>query len=121
MAAYVWPVTLPQVVNRNMGGDGGVRVLRSPMDRGMPKTRYIGERAELLNVKFHMSTAQLAILKDFILNTLKGVARFDFEHPVTGAVVEVCIVPADGDGQMYTYEHHGFEQWIVTMKFQVQP
>lgn len=121
MAAYVWPVTLPQAVNRDMGGDDGVRVLRSPMDRGQPKMRFVGVRAEQLMVKFHMTTAQLAILSTFVKDTLKGVARFDFTHPRTGAPVEVQIVPSDGEGKLYEYVHFGHQYWTVTMKLEVMP
>lgn len=120
MASYVWPVTLPQQVNRDMGGDGGVRALRTPMDRGTPKMRYIGERAEQMPVKFHMSTAQLATLKTFVNETLLGVSRFDFVHPLTGGTVEVRIVPSS-EGKYFDYNHFGHDQWLVSMTFEVMP
>jgi hypothetical protein len=120
MSAYTWPLTLPQLVNDDLSGSEGLRVLRTPMDKGVAKMRLLGDRADPIAVKFHMSAAQIVILRNFIKNTILGVRRFDFTHPVTGDPIEVRIVP-DSDGRFFDYTVFGHEEYLVSMTFEIMP
>lgn len=120
MSAYTWPATLPQNVRRDFQSSRAVNVLSTQMDMGPPKRRRRGAGVEQLKVGFYMTTAQIATLENFIQNTLKATARFDFAHPVTGLTVEVRIVP-QSDGQMYSIGYYTPTLWTVDMALEVVP
>jgi hypothetical protein len=120
MAAYTWPVSLPQNVRQDFQTARALNILSTPMDLGSPKRRRRGLGVEQLKVGFYMTTAQIATLETFVQSTIKGTARFDFAHPVTGATVEVRIVP-QSDGQLYTVSYHSPTLWLVDMMLEVVP
>ena len=115
---YTWPISLPQQVDRGFTEVVGVNVLRTPMDAGPAKLRRRGARPDSLNVSFLMTTEQVAILEDFVLNTLQGVSRFSFIHPRKQVQVETRIVPT-GEGQYFSvgYKAPGF--WTVAIQLEV--
>jgi len=133
MAAYTWPVSLPQNVRQDFQTARALNILSTPMDLGSPKRRRRGLGVEQLKVGFYMTTAQIATLETFVQSTIKGTARFDFAHPVTGATVEVRIAhPVTGatvevrivpqsDGQLYTVSYHSPTLWLVDMMLEVVP
>jgi len=98
----------------------GLNILSTNMDTGPAKRRRRGAAVESLKVGFYMNATQIASLENFIQNTIKGTARFDFPHPVTNVAVEVRIVP-QSDGQMYTIAFSSPTQWIVDLMLEVVP
>lgn len=120
MALYSWPATLPQNVRRDFQLSRAVNVLSTPMDTGPAKRRRRSAGIEQMKVGFYMTTDQIATLEAFINSSLKGTARFDFAHPVTGVTVEVRIVPQQ-DGQMYTVGYYTPTLWTVDMALEVVP
>lgn len=121
MAIASWITqALPQVPQRGYTESIGVNVLKTPMDAGPAKLRYRGAKASILNAQFLMTTTQVATLETFIINTLKGVKRFNFTHPRTQQVVEVRIVPQQ-DGQMYTTAYTAPGYWTVSIQFEILP
>lgn len=120
MAAFTWPVSLPQAPQRGFSESVGVNILRTPTDQGPAKMRSRSLRPSTMGVSFLMTTAQVATLQSFCFNTIQGTARFDFRHPRTQQVVEVRIVPAQ-DGELFrsTYAAPGY--WTVTLNFEILP
>jgi hypothetical protein len=118
--SYVWPPSLPQVPQKGYSETGGVLMVRTPQDSGPAKMRYRGQKPQMLNVSFLMTTAQVSALDTFVKSTIRGTARFGFTHPRTGVVVEVRIVP-QGEGEYYnmTYQAPGY--YLVTTQFEVLP
>lgn len=115
---YTWPNSLPQQVDRGFTETIGINVLRTPMDAGPAKLRRRTTRPEVLTISFLMTTEQVAILEDFVLNTLQGVFRFSFIHPRKQVGIEVRVVPT-GDGQYFSiaYKAPGF--WTTGMQIEV--
>jgi hypothetical protein len=78
----------------------------------------------ILAVEFAMTQAQIATLETFLYTTIKGVYRFYFPHPRTGALVEVRVIPSE-DGGLYTSAHKGFQGgnnvWAVSMALEILP
>lgn len=120
MAAYTWPVSLPQNVRQDFQTVRATNILSTTMDIGPAKRRRRGAGIEQLKVGFYMTTAQVATLETFVQSTIKGTARFDFPHPVTASTVEVRIVP-QSDGQMYTVAYYSPTLWVVDMGLEVIP
>lgn len=89
------------------------------MDVGPAKRRKRGFSVERMDVSFIMTTAQVATLDGFIKNTIKGTARFDFAHPITGLTVEVRIVP--NNDQMYSTTGIAPNYWSVALALEVVP
>jgi hypothetical protein len=119
--AYIWPTTLPQNVQKDSFSESkGVNVLRTSMDSGPAKQRRVGKRVNTMQVGFFMDSAQITILNNFIENTIKGTARFEFPHPFTAAILEVRIVPQDG-GELYTLSPITNDWFSVSMTFEVMP
>lgn len=118
--AYVWPVTLPQKPRQDFNEDFGVLVLRTPMDRGPAKQRFVGARPDTMRVPFYMTTAQVATLRTFIKDTLKGTARFGFPHPRTGVQVEARIIPQEG-GKMFDDSYFSPDVWTVNINLEILP
>lgn len=115
---YTWPITLPQRVERGFTETIGVNVLRTPMDAGPAKLRRRSIRPDILNVSFLMTTAQVSVLEDFVLNTLQGVFRFTFIHPRKQVQVETRIVPT-GDGQYFSVGYKAPEFWTVSLQLEI--
>jgi hypothetical protein len=120
MAAYTFPATLPQFVTTNYAENSGVITVITPMDMGSPKMRRRGVRSTTFDVAFIMDNDQIQTLDDFIKNTIKGTARFDFPHPRTRANIEVRIIP-NSDGAYYNVGYLGVEHYNITMKLEQMP
>ena len=118
--SYVWPSSLPQVVQKGYTETGGVLVLRTSMDAGPAKQRRRGARTQTMQVSFFMTTAQVTTLKTFVEDTLRGTARFGFPHPRTGLVAEVRIVPQQ-DGAMYNIQYLAPNYYTVPMTLEILP
>jgi hypothetical protein len=117
---YVWPAGLPQFVAKNFSGDSGANILRTPMDAGPAKERRRSGRASPLQVQFFMTSAQIDTLETFVNTTLRGTARFGFNHPRKQTQVEVRIIPQQ-DGALYKYSFMGGQMYSVTMSLEVLP
>ena len=120
MAAYSWPSLLPSGVSKNISADFGLLVSRTPMDKGVPKMRKLGKRANRLDLTFYMTKAQIDVLNDFIVNTVAGVKRFNFTHPILLTVVEVRFVP-EQDGTFYKLTYFKPSEFIVNLSLEVMP
>lgn len=120
MAAYIWPLDLPQAPQKGFSESIGVNVLRTPMDLGAPKLRRRGARPDVLNANFIMSSSQVEILENFCKNTVRGTARFDFPHPRTHQQVEVRFIPEEG-GTMFQLQYIAPEYWNVSMRLELLP
>lgn len=120
MAAYTWPVSLPQNVRQDFQTARAMNILSTPMDMGVSKRRRRGVGIEQLRVGFYMTAAQISTLDTFVQVTLKGTARFDFTHPVTNLLVEVRIVP-QSDGQLYSIGYYTPSLWTVDMILEIIP
>ena len=118
--SYVWPATLPQVVQKGYTETGGVLVLRTSMDAGPAKQRRRGARTQTLQVSFLMTTDQVTALKTFVEDTLRGTSRFGFTHPRTNEVVEVRIVPQQ-DGAMYSVQYVAPNYYTVPITLEILP
>jgi hypothetical protein len=118
--SYIWPLTLPQVVQKGFSESIGINVLRTPMDAGPAKMRARSKRPSVMNVSFLLTTAQVAILESFVLNTIQGVSRFGFPHPRTSAQVEARIVPGQ-DGQYYSVQYAAPGYWSVALQLEILP
>jgi hypothetical protein len=118
--SYIWPVGLPQKPQENYNETGGVIVLRTPMDRGPAKQRRIGKRIQTMQVSFHMTPAQVELLRVFVEDTLRGTARFGFPHPRTNAIVEARIPPQSG-GMLYSVNYVMYTVYSVSMDLEILP
>jgi hypothetical protein len=117
---FNWPTTLPQTVERGFTESIGLNVLRTPMDAGPAKMRRRSVRPETLSVQFLFTTAQVAILETFIIDTLQGVYRFGFRHPRKGTTVETRIVPTS-DGQYFTAAYRAPGYWGISLQLEILP
>lgn len=97
----------------------GANILRTPMDSGPGKLRFRGSMPQKLTVQFLMDTSQVTIFENFVLNTLKGVLRFQFPHPRTGSTVEVRILGQGQDLYTLTYVAPGY--YNVGMQLEILP
>lgn len=118
--AYTWPATLPQYVDASFSETGGVNIVRTPTDMGPAKQRRLSKRVQTMNVTFNMTTAQVEILRGFVEDTLKGTARFGFNHPRTNSQVEARIQPGNG-GEMYQISYLVPSFWRVSMILEILP
>lgn len=117
---YVWPAGLPQNPQKGFSESSGVLVIRTPMDAGPAKMRRRGAKPHVLNLTFLMTSDQVAILDNFVKNTIKGTARFGFTNPRTQVVDEVRIVP-QSEGVMYTAAYAAPGYWNVSTQFEILP
>lgn len=121
MAVYTWPGSLPQtVLASGYGETHGVKLLRTPTDKGPAKMRRLGRAPTPINVSMMLTAAQVDTLETFVQTTLRGTARFNFPHPRTRAVVEVRIVPT-GEGDLYQLQPVGSGNWTLTMTLEILP
>lgn len=118
--SYIWPASLPQSPQKGFTETGGVLVIRTPMDAGPAKQRRRGQRPQIMQVSFVMTTAQVSQLESFVKDTIKGTARFGFTHPRTQAIAEVRIVPQNG-GEMYNITYLAPEYWNVSLQLEILP
>ena len=117
---YTWPNTLPQSPQKGFSESIGALVLRTPMDAGPAKERYRGKRSNSMQLSFVMTTAQVAALETWIINTIRGTARFGFPHPRTNTVVEARIVP-QGDGELFKTAYLAPGYWNISLVFEILP
>jgi hypothetical protein len=117
---YIWPPSLPQSPQKGFTETGGVLILRTPTDAGPAKLRRRGQRPQVLQVSFIMTTEQTELLEDFVKNTLQGTTRFGFTHPRLGNTVETRIVPQSG-GDMYTFSYLAPGYWNVALQLEILP
>lgn len=115
-----WPLDLPQAPQKGYTEDLGVLVVRTPMDMGPAKQRRRGQMPDQLNVNFLMTTQQVASLKSFVEDSIRGVARFTFPHPRTQATPEVRIVPQNG-GNMYNVSYVAPGYYTVSLQLEILP
>jgi len=118
--SYTWPSSLPQKPNVDFSESGGVLIIRSPMDSGPAKQRKIGNRPQVLNMSFDMTSTQVSTFETFVKSTISGTARFSFSHPRTEASLEVRIVPS-GDGELYQLQYITYNAWKVVLKMEILP
>lgn len=119
-ALYTWPVTLPEYPEKGFSESGGVNVLRTPMDSGPPKQRFIGKSSKMITVSYFMTEAQVDIFIDFTENTLKGTSRFYIMHPRKKTQVEARIV-AQSSGQLYTLQYSAPGYYMVNFQLEILP
>jgi hypothetical protein len=120
MAAYTFPATLPEYVTTSYAENSGVITVVTPMDMGVAKMRRRGVRPSNFDVSFVMDNDQIQTLDNFIKDTIKGTARFDFPHPRTRATIEVRIVP-NSDGAYYNITYLGVDHYTISMKLEQLP
>lgn len=118
--SFVWPASLPQIVRRDYSEDFGLLVLRTPMDKGPAKQRFIGARPDTMQVAFEMTSTQVEALRSFISDSLKGTARFGFPHPRTTVQVEARIVPQDG-GKLFNMTYMSPGKYLVSLSLEIMP
>jgi hypothetical protein len=115
MTTAVWPVSLPCRPLR--GFDETPRVAKATFesDTGPPIERPKGTiRMADANVVFRMTTAQMAVLEDFVRTTLQqATLPFTFRHPRRDVDVKVRL-PGDNP---YQCSEAGPGLWSVSMKF----
>lgn len=119
-ASYTWPPTLPQVPNRGFTESIGLNVLRTPMDSGPAKTRVRSNKPMPMTISFMLKTSEVAILEDFVLNTVKGMYRFYFPHPRKLTTVEVRILPQQ-EGVFFTSTYKAPGYWDVSLQIEILP
>jgi hypothetical protein len=90
------------------------------MDSGPAKQRRRGQKPQVLQLSYLMTTAQVSTFEGFVKNDLKGTARYNYLHPRLNTTVEVRIVPQSG-GELYniTYQAPGY--WMVALTLEVLP
>ena len=118
--AYIWPPSLPQSPQKGFTETGGVLILRTPMDAGPAKQRRRGEKPQVLQVSYVMTTEQTQVLEEFVKTTLQGTARFGLNHPRLNTTVEVRIVP-QSSGELYTFSYIAPGYWNVGLQLEILP
>lgn len=118
--SFTWPAGLPQKPRPDFTESIGAMILRTEMDAGPAKQRRRGQRPDTLQMSFTMTTAQVATLRTFVDSSLKGVARFGFPHPRTGATIEARLVPTQ-EGQLFTTAWLAPGYWTVAMTVEALP
>lgn len=120
MAVPAWPTGCPQVPQKGYTETGGVLIIRTPTDMGPAKMRKRGNKPQVLNLSFIMTTAQVSTLETFVNDTIKGVGRFTFTHPRTGLSKEMRLVP-QGEGDLYNLSYTAPGYYTVGCQFEVLP
>lgn len=115
---FVWPASLPQRPS-DFSESRGRLVARTPMDKGVPKSRNLGRRVNPLAVSYEMTPAQLTTLGGFCDQTLLGVRRFNWPHPL-GYTCEVEFIPTS-EGELYSYQFISPNLLSVSMSLGVLP
>ena len=118
--SYIWPANIPQSPQKGYTESSGVLLVRSPMDSGPAKQRYRGKKPSTMQLSFIMTTQQVGYLETFVMNTIKGVARFGFPHPRTTQVVEARIL-SQSEGVLYNTTYIAPGYWSVSMQLEILP
>lgn len=120
MASVSWPSTIPQSPQKGFTETGGVLLARTPMDKGLPKVRRLGQSPKMLNMTFLFTASELQTFETFVYSTIKGVLRFNYKHPRTGAIEEMRIVGSN-DGQLFTVKYLAPGYYNVDLQMEVLP
>ena len=118
--SIVWPPTLPQVPLKPYGESGGVRVLRTPMDKGPSKVRFLSAKPDVIPLEFLMTTAQLSTFITFAKETTRGVLRFGLPHPRTKQTEEARFLTG-GEGDLYSVDNAAPGVWRVRFQVEILP
>ena len=119
-ANYIWPPSLPENPQKGFSETLGLNILRTSMDNGPAKQRYRGRMPSVISATYFLTQEQLAILESFVTDTLRGVARFYWQHPKSQQQVEVRIVPQDS-GTLYTSRYLAPGFFTVDLTIEVLP
>jgi hypothetical protein len=120
-ASYTFPPSLPQYpLMAGYTENVGINIIRSPMELGPAKQRRRGSKPTTMSINYVFTDAQLTTFQTFVIDTIKGVARFNYTHPRTGASIEVRIVP-NGEGDLYSCNKEGDDVWMVGFNIEVLP
>jgi len=120
MSIPSWPTTLPQVPQKGYTEEIGAIIIKTPMDSGPAKMRRRSNKPTVLNLSFIMTTEQVALLDNFIENTIAYTIRFEFTHPRTG-IQEECRFMPQGEGTMYNISYLAPGYYTVSTQFEVMP
>ena len=88
---------------------------------GPPKIKLdllLSKYVEPGNALFN-TNAEVATLKNFVENTIRGTIRFGFPHPRTNTIEEVRIIP-QGDS-LFTTSYLAPGYWTVSLQLEVLP
>ena len=118
--SIIWPLSLPQKVQKGFTESSGVTIIRTPVDYGPAKMRRRGKKPSTMDVSFLMTTAQVSTFENFVNNSIYGTYRFGFPHPRLGTQVEVRLVPS-GDSQLYTLGYAAPGYWNVSFQLEIMP
>lgn len=117
MATYTWPAGLPQDFLQDGYSDSPPDVLiRTEMDAGPAKVRRrMTSNVRPITASITVTSAQLDTFESFFNTTLSGgVSRFNYTHPVHGAVeMRFSGVPS--------YAKIGGDRWRIDMALEVMP
>lgn len=120
-ASYTFPASLPQYpLMAGYTENIGVNIIRTPMELGPAKQRRRGSKPTTMSINYVFTDAQLTTFNTFVLDTIKGVARFNYTHPRTGAAIEVRLVPSS-DGSLFSCSKEGDDVWSVAFEIEVLP
>lgn len=119
MTIPVWPTSLPQVPQKGYTESLGMNIIRSQTDMGPAKQRRRAVSPNVMDVSFILTTAQSATFESFIMDDLKGVKRFMFNHPRTLQNVEVRVV--NQSGNLYKLQYLAPGYWTATLQFEILP
>ncbi|WP_243546370.1 hypothetical protein [Pseudodesulfovibrio tunisiensis] len=118
----VWPTGLPQApLYDGFSNPYPNRLLTLSMDSGDDKTRRRGPKPRQLDVRYSMSSAQVAVLETFCSDTIKdGSLWFDWPHPFRGDYVRAKLVPS-GSG-LFSLEPDGVSlNWLIGLTIKYWP
>jgi hypothetical protein len=120
-AAYTFPASLPQSPLMNQFRENiSVNIIRSPMDLGVAKQRRRSSNPSVLDIGYIFTAANVTTFETFVLETIKGVARFNYTHPRTLEAVEVRIIPKS-DGTLYSVEKQATDIFMVNFQLEILP
>jgi hypothetical protein len=120
MSVIYWPPGVPNVPQKGYTEDRGVNLVVTPMDAGPAKVRKRSNKPAVLNMSFIMTTAQLATLDDWIINTINYVSRFKFTHPRTNQSVDCRFMP-QSSGNVYTTNYLAPGYYTISVQLEVMP
>jgi|LakMenEpi03Aug12_release.lakeMendotaPanAssembly.Ray.scaffolds.fasta_scaffold978949_1 hypothetical protein len=120
-ASYTFPASLPQYpLMAGYTESIGANIIRTPMELGPAKQRRRGSKPTTMSINYIFTDAQLTTFNTFVLDTIKGIARFNYTHPRTAASIEVRIVPSS-DGSLFSCAKEGDDVWSVSFQIEVLP
>ena len=78
-----------KIIAADFGEDFDPSVLRTEMERGLPKQRVLNSKVlqELNCTLLFDSAADVASFEAWYFDTIKRIGKFDFTHPRTGTTV----------------------------------